>query len=66
MFWGGYPGETDNQFEFNLFVYPDQHSFATPGSFCEAGDRYTTPSDEERLDVCDASFSGKSVERSLT
>jgi hypothetical protein len=47
MFWGGYPGETANQFEFNLFVYPDQHSFATPGAFCSAGSRYTTPSDEE-------------------
>ena len=47
MFWNDYPGETENQFEFNLFVYPDQHSFATPGSFCEAGDRYTTPTDEE-------------------
>jgi hypothetical protein len=47
MFWGGYPGETANPFEFNLFVYPDQHSFATPGAFCEADDRYTTLTDEE-------------------
>jgi hypothetical protein len=47
MFWGGYPGETANQFEFNLFVYPNQWSFATPNYFCEAGARYTTPTDEE-------------------
>jgi hypothetical protein len=47
MFWNNYPGETANQFEFNLFVYPNQWSFATPNYFCEAGDRYTTPTDEE-------------------
>ena len=47
MFWGDYPGETANQLEFNLSVYPDQDSFTTPGSFCEAGDRYTTPTHEE-------------------
>ena len=47
MFWGGYPGETANQFEFNLFVYPNQWSFATPNYFCEQGSRYTTPTDEE-------------------
>jgi hypothetical protein len=47
MFWGNYPDNTTNQFDFTLSVYPHQQSFATPGSFCEKGDRYTTPSDEE-------------------
>lgn len=47
MFWGNYPGGFTNQFDFNLDCYPNQESFATPGWFCEEGDRYTTPSDEE-------------------
>ncbi|MBD1838880.1 hypothetical protein [Coleofasciculus sp. FACHB-501] len=46
MFWADwFPG--GNQFEFNLSVYPNQQSFATPNSFCEEGDRYTTLTDEE-------------------
>jgi hypothetical protein len=47
MFWGDYPNNTTNSFDFSRFCYPNQQSFATPGSFCEEGDRYTTPSDEE-------------------
>lgn len=47
MFWGALPGQCINQFEFNLFCYPNQESFAVPGSFCEEGDRYTTLTDEE-------------------
>jgi hypothetical protein len=47
MFWNSYPGGFTNQFDFNVDCYPNQGSFATPGAFCEAGDRYTTPSDEE-------------------
>ena len=47
MFWGSYPGGFTNQFDFGLDVYPNQASFATPNSFCEEGDRYTTPTDEE-------------------
>ncbi len=46
-FWGNYPNNTTNEFDFSLSVYPNQESFATPNSFCEKGDRYTTPSDEE-------------------
>ena len=47
MFWNSYPGGFTNQFDFNVDCYPNQGSFATPGAFCSAGDRYTTPSDEE-------------------
>jgi hypothetical protein len=47
MFWGDYPGGFTNQFDFNVDCYPNQWSFATPNYFCEAGDRYTTPTDEE-------------------
>jgi hypothetical protein len=47
MFWGDYPDGFTNQFDFSVDCYPNQQSFATPGSFCEEGDRYTTPSDEE-------------------
>jgi hypothetical protein len=47
MFWGNYPGGFTNQFDFSLECYPNQQSFATPGSFCEEGSRYTTPTDEE-------------------
>ncbi len=36
-----------NQFDFNLSVYPNQQSFATPSRFCVEGDRYTTPTDKE-------------------
>lgn len=37
-----------NQFDFTLHCYPSQQSFATPGLFCEEGDHYTTPTDEEK------------------
>ncbi len=47
MFWGDYPNNTTNQFDFSFSCYPNQQSFATRGSFCEVGDRYTTPTDEE-------------------
>jgi hypothetical protein len=47
MFWADYPDDAANQFDFCLGCYPNQQSFATPGSFCEEGDRYTTPSPEE-------------------
>ena len=47
FFWSYLDESSANQFEFNLFVYPNQWSFATPNYFCEAGDRYTTPTDEE-------------------
>jgi hypothetical protein len=47
MFWGNLPNNTKNDFEFTLSVYPDQRSFTIPGSICEAGDWYTTPTDEE-------------------
>ncbi|MBD1942516.1 hypothetical protein H6F50_09130 [Coleofasciculus sp. FACHB-712] len=36
-----------NQFDFCLDCYPNQGNFATPGSFCQQGDRYTTLTDEE-------------------
>lgn len=46
MFWADWmPG--GNQFDFCLDCYPNQESFATPNSFCEEGDRYTTLTDEE-------------------
>ncbi len=45
MFWSECMG---NQFDFCLSCYPNQQSFATPGSFCVEGDRYTTLSDEEK------------------
>ncbi|MEP0755638.1 hypothetical protein NDA03_26000 [Trichocoleus sp. Lan] len=46
MFWADWmPG--GNQFDFCLDCYPNQESFATPNSFCEGGDRYTTLTDEE-------------------
>lgn len=46
MFWNDWM-PNGNQFDFNLSVYPNQESFATPNSFCEEGDRYTTLTDEE-------------------
>ncbi|MBD1944858.1 hypothetical protein H6F50_21275 [Coleofasciculus sp. FACHB-712] len=46
MFWQDwFPG--GNQFDFNLNIYPSQESFAVPDSFCEKGDRYTTPTQQE-------------------
>ncbi|MBD2743673.1 hypothetical protein [Coleofasciculus sp. FACHB-1120] len=47
MFWGALTGQCINQFEFNLFCYPNQESFAVPKKFCEEGDRYTTLTQEE-------------------
>lgn len=47
MFWGNLPNNTKNDFEFTLSVYPNQAAFGIPGSTCEAGDYYTTPSEEE-------------------
>jgi hypothetical protein len=47
MFWGDRPYGTKNDFDFTLAVYPNQESFAKPGWFCEAGDWYTTPTDNE-------------------
>jgi hypothetical protein len=47
MFWGNLPNGTTNDFDFTLSVYPNQQSFAKPGWFCEEGDYYTTPTDEE-------------------
>ncbi len=49
MFFGTCMGEYTgrNQFDFALECYPSQQSFARPGWFCEEGDRYTTPCDEE-------------------
>lgn len=46
MFWNDWM-PSGNQFDFCLSCYPSQQSFATPGSFCAEGDRYTTLSDEE-------------------
>ncbi|MEP0755600.1 hypothetical protein NDA03_25810 [Trichocoleus sp. Lan] len=46
MFWSEWM-TGGNQFDFCLDCYPSQDSFATPGSFCEEGDRYTTLTDEE-------------------
>lgn len=46
MFWNDWM-PNGNQFDFGLSCYPNQQSFATPNSFCEEGDRYTTPADEE-------------------
>ncbi len=47
MFWGNFPGNTKNDIEFTLSVYPNQSSFATPGWVCEEGDRYCSFTDEE-------------------
>jgi hypothetical protein len=47
MFWGDRPYGTKNDFDFTLAVYPNEESFAKPGWFCEAGDWYTTPTDDE-------------------
>lgn len=47
MFWGDRPNNCTNDFDFTLSCYPNQQSFAKPGWFCEQGDYYTTPSDEE-------------------
>lgn len=47
MFWGDRPNSCTNDFDFTLSCYPSQQSFAKPGWFCEEGDYYTTPSDEE-------------------
>ncbi len=46
MFWGDWM-TGGNQFEFNLSCYPEQRSFSTYHTFCQEGDCYTTPSDEE-------------------
>ncbi|MBD1903785.1 hypothetical protein NDI44_27060 [Trichocoleus sp. DQ-A3] len=46
MFWNDWMSG-GNQFEFCLECYPNQESFASPNSFCEQGDRYTTLTDEE-------------------
>jgi hypothetical protein len=48
MFWGNLPNGTKNDFEFTLAVYPNQQNFTIPGSICEAGDWYTTLTDEEK------------------
>jgi len=48
MFWNNLPNGTHNDFDFTLSVYPNQGSFTIPGSLCEQGDYYTTPSDEEK------------------
>jgi hypothetical protein len=47
MFWANWM-PNGNQFDFLLSCYPNQQSFATPGSFCIEGDRYTTLTDEEK------------------
>ena len=48
MFWANHPSRhPKNDFDFTLSCYPNQQSFAKPGWFCEEGDYYTTPSDEE-------------------
>jgi hypothetical protein len=47
LFWGNLPNGTKNNFDFTLSVYPNQPSFTIPGSMCEVGDYYTTPSEEE-------------------
>lgn len=47
MFWGDYPNNTTNDFEFTLSVYPTQASFTDPAWVCEEDDYYTTPSQEE-------------------
>lgn len=41
MFWGSFPGGTTNQFDFNLYCYPDETGFTRPGWICEEGDWYT-------------------------
>lgn len=46
LFWADWL-TNGNQFDFCLSCYPNQDSFATPNSFCEQNDRYTTLSDEE-------------------
>ncbi len=48
MFWHTYFDGAKNDFDSTLSVYPNQQSFTKSGWVCEAGDRYTTPTDEER------------------
>ena len=48
MFWHNYSDGSTNDFDFVLSVYPNQQSFTIPGSICEQGDYYTTPSIEEK------------------
>ena len=48
-FWGSYPDNCTNDFDFTLACYPNQSAFAQPGYLCCSGDRYTTESDEEAL-----------------
>lgn len=46
-FWGEFPGETTNHFEFNLYCYPDEMGFTRPGWICEEGDWYTMQDEQE-------------------
>ncbi|HEY9832402.1 MAG TPA: hypothetical protein V6D26_17580, partial [Stenomitos sp.] len=47
MFWGSFPGGTTNQFDFNLYCYPDEAGFTKPGWICEEGDWYTMKDERE-------------------